>query len=169
MVPAVPSDFRQEIKVENAWSGKSQLQSALNKYGESKLNQGSESAVALEIAEWQESSHGRRPESTPNGEMISTRKKRMTAYLKVNMGLPTGLWGYICFGRRKRRYEGRYLNEERGNDLASAKRLKSDTARDAGQNPDEDEDGEAVIATRFHLFSEVETVSLLNNSLHRRV
>jgi hypothetical protein len=155
MVPTVPSDFRDQIRSEDAWSNKIQMQTTLDLFQKSKVNQDLETAVTLEIAEWQESPHAGQPTST-NGET----KKRLTVYLKVNMGLPTGLWGYICFGRRKRRYDGRYHNREQGNDLASAKRHKSDATRIEGENLDEDEEGEAMIATRFHLFSEVETVSV---------
>lgn len=160
MVPTAPSDFRDQINAEEAWSSKAGLQTTLDRFQESKMNQDLESAITLEIAEWQESPRTEQP-TTTNGEPTSRIKKRLSVYLKVNMGLPTGLWGYICFGRRKRRYDGRYHNREQGNDLASAKRLKRDIVRTEEKNPDEDDEGEAVIATRFHLFSEVETVSVL--------
>jgi hypothetical protein len=85
--------------------------------------------------------------------------KHRNVYLKVNLGASTGLWGYICFARRRRRYDGRYQNHEKSTDLASNKRAKAtQTMQSYGRNMDEDEDGYAVIATRYHLFSEVEMV-----------
>lgn len=163
MVPAVPSKLRDELQSRDAWSDKVHLQTTLDRFRESKV-MSSETAVNLEIADWQESSIAGQPASTsnPNTSNPSGKDpKRLTVYLKVNMGLPTGLWGYICFGRRKRRYEGRYYNRERGDDMASAKRLKRGATQKNEKDSDEDEEGDAVIATRFHLFSQVETVSII--------
>lgn len=155
LVPPVPSELRAELKAEEAWSSRAQLQTTLDRYHGSPLAQSSESAIGLQVADWQA--------SPPFGQSTSASRqnrdqRRLTVHLKVDMGRPTGLWGYICFGRRKRRYEGRYQNRERGNELASAKRLKISTDTDQSHDLDENEQGEAMIATRFHLFSEVETV-----------
>lgn len=152
LVPTVPSGLRAEIKAEEAWSSRAQLQTTLDRYHGSTFAQSSESAISLQVADWQAL-----PPVGLSRSVTSQNKeqRRLSVHLKVDLGRSTGLWGYICFGRRKRRYEGRYQNRQRGHELASAKRLRLSTKTDM----DENEQGEAMIATRFHLFSEVETVS----------
>lgn len=158
LVPAVPPALRMEIKAEQAWSSRDQLQTTLDRYHKSTFAQSSESTISLQIADWQASPPTAQPTPASGGDATHNVQPRLSVHLKVDMGRPTGLWGYICFSRRKRRYEGRYRNRQRGNEMASAKRLRLSKGTEEGRDPDDNEEGEAVIATRFHLFSEVETV-----------
>ncbi|KAJ9121723.1 hypothetical protein QFC22_002344 [Naganishia vaughanmartiniae] len=156
LVPDVPTAFRTEIDAETIWESKEHLQSTLHRY---RLTQGAQLMdpnISLEVAEWRSS-----PLKNTGGSMTTQKanEKHQNVYVKVNLGASTGLWGYICFARRKRRYDGRYQNRERSTDLASSKRVKAtQEVQNSGRDIDEDEDGYAVIATRYHLFSEVELV-----------
>ncbi|KAJ9102526.1 hypothetical protein QFC21_002927 [Naganishia friedmannii] len=154
LVPDVPTVFRTEIDAERIWESREHLQSTLHRYQQTQRVQSMDPNISLEVAEW----HSPLLKHTEGGNRTQkTNDKHQNVYLKVNLGASTGLWGYICFARRKRRYDGRYQNRERSTDLASSKRVKATPKiQISGQDSDEDEDGYAVIATRYHLFSEVE-------------
>lgn len=160
LVPSVPSSLRTLLNAEEAWSSRDQLQDTLDRYHESTFAQSSESTIRLQIANWQASQSVAQPSSASGQHIKDNSPSRLNVHLKVEMGRPTALWGYICFSRRKRRYEGRFQNRQRGIEIAAAKRLKLSNGIEETRNPDENEEGEAVIATRFHLFAEVEIVSI---------
>lgn len=158
LVPDVPTVFCTEIEAEKVWESRENLQSTLHRCQQTQRVQLMDPNISLEVAEWRSSPIKR---AIDGGSTISQKQndKHQNVYLKVNLGASTGLWGYICFARRRRRYDGRYQNHEKSTDLASNKRAKAtQTMQSYGRNMDEDEDGYAVIATRYHLFSEVEMV-----------
>jgi hypothetical protein len=158
LVPDVPTVFRTEIEAEKVWESRENLQSTLHRCQQTQRVQLMDPNISLEVAEWRSSPIKR---AIDGGSTTSQKQndKHQNVYLKVNLGASTGLWGYICFARRRRRYDGRYQNHEKSTDLASNKRAKAtQTMQSYGRNMDEDEDGYAVIATRYHLFSEVEMV-----------
>lgn len=165
LVPQVPAKFRDEIVAANVWESRESLQFTLDRYQHAQRVQLMDPNISLEVAQWR-ASPLRQASTSGRAAPPKTNDIHQNVYLKVNLGASTGLWGYICFARRKRRYDGRYQNRERSTDLASNKRLKAtQPTKTIERDSDEDEEGYAVIATRYHLFSEVEQVKRLP-SLH---